>query len=171
MCAEHRVLLTLTQRGIPIVFHVRCIWPLHPTGQTHWDTHTRIHKQTHLHSYAETDRGGKTKINRSLLFLPFHSVHALSLFLPLQLSVFHNVLNLSAGHSCDTSKSLLLAKCQRMKWQQTHRPWNKYRNVFWKCEAQGRKDKVRKTQICNLEDQSKMQRCKKMSKTQSPTWL
>lgn len=31
---------------------------------------------------------------------------------PLQMSVFHYVLNLSAGHSYDNSKSVLLPKCQ-----------------------------------------------------------
>lgn len=100
-----------------IVFHVKCIWPTHPRGHIHWDTHTDTHTCTVLHSSAETDSEGGRKVNRSLLFFFFFAISfcACSLHLPSPPTVFHSVLNLSAGHSYDTSKSLLLAKCQRMK--------------------------------------------------------
>lgn len=136
-----------------------------PRGRRAQTQHLHTHTHTHLHSYARADRQGVRKVNTSL-FLPFHSVPARSLFPLLQVSIFHNVLNLSAGHRCGTSKSLLLAnyeRYERMKWQQTQAPWNKYRNarcVRW--EKRSRKGEVGEMLVYDLEDQSKMQRrCQK----------
>ncbi len=142
----------------PVRQHRLCstsnVFDLRIPGGRYTDTYTQTH--THTHTYSETDSEGERKVNRSPLSFTI-SFCACSFRLSTPPTVFHNVLDPSAGHSEDTSKSLLLAKCQRMKWQQTQAPWNKYRNVCRRWEEQSRKDKVRNMQIYNMEDQSKME--------------
>lgn len=71
------------------------------------------HTQTHTCTVMQTHTGKERRSQRKLLLfiMPFYSMHTV-LLPPLQMSVFHYVLDLSAGHRYDNSKSVLLPKCQ-----------------------------------------------------------
>lgn len=87
---------------------------MHLTYSTQGGTHTgHTHKRTHTCTVMQMHTGKERRSQRKLrlFIMPFYSMHTV-LLPPLQMSVFHYVLNLSAGHSYDNSKSVLLPKCQ-----------------------------------------------------------
>ena len=102
-----------------------------------------------LNSVGLTEKGA---------FFLFHA-RSLSLLPLFQPAVFHNVLNPSAGHSYDTSKSLLLAKCQRMKCQQTQAPWEKTQKRTYAEDERSRAGRI-KLERCRYTTWKISQRCK-----------
>lgn len=173
MCVRCMSATDPDQQVKPIVLHVNCIWPTNFRGQTHCDTHTRARahtcKRTQLHRYAETDSREVRKVNKYLLFFDFSfCARSLSFQISncLSFTMSSSCLQVTAmtvqSHSYDTSQSLFLAKCHRMKWQQMQRPWNKYKNALRRWEEQSGKDKFKKMQIYEL---VRMSHAKQMSKT------
>lgn len=107
VCTGHWVLQILTSESDELCSTSNAFDLLNPG----WHTHT--HKHTHTCTVMQTHTGKERRSQRKLLLfiMPFYSMHTV-LLPPLQMSVFHYVLNLSAGHSYDNSKSVLLPKCQ-----------------------------------------------------------
>lgn len=141
------------QRIRRIVFHVKCIWPTQPRG-AHTLGHTQ--KRTHTCTVMQTHTGKERRSQRKLLLfiMPFYSMHTV-LLPPLQMSVFHYVLNLSAGHSYDNSKSVLLPKCQ--EGEMTINRGSIKMNIKCMLKIRWAKwDKVRKWKIYYIKDSKNM---------------
>lgn len=101
---------------------------LRPTAT---NRHTRSSKKRNTPTLICREREERREEGKQIfIFFLIFFLCQLSSYFQLSKYLFLNcALGLSAGHISDTSKSLLVAKCHRIKQQQRQRPWNKYRSV------------------------------------------